>query len=279
MSNCSALVSRGEFHPLKRRQQLTESAPFGRRSTSIGSEPTSSRAVRHTAFDVKGGFSETLDFRRPIDVAVAMHPILFGEVLSQALCRLSGLRVVSCQPGKEGVSRIRELGPRVLVLDEEDVERNGRFLRQLGRGGGATRILVMVGRSSRAKRENLVRRGAFGVVEKGTGLEGLARAIQAAASGKIWTSRSAVAPGSALEEAVLSNLSLFATDGRLTKREWEVAERVGCGLRNREIALRLNITQETVKSHLNNIFRKLQIDGRIALGILARSRIVPKKDA
>lgn len=207
-----------------------------------------------------------------------MHPILFGEVLSEALRRLSGLRVVSCRPGKEGFPRIRELGPRVLVLDEEDLERNGRFLRELGSDGGATRILVMVARSSRAKRENLVRCGAYGVVEKGTGVDGLARAIQTAASGKIWTGLSAPS-ASAREGAVTSNFSLFATDRRLTKREWEVAERVGCGLRNREIALRLNITQETVKSHLNNIFRKLQIDGRIALGILARKRIEPRKGA
>jgi DNA-binding CsgD family transcriptional regulator len=39
----------------------------------------------------------------------------------------------------------------------------------------------------------------------------------------------------------------------------------------------LNISVDTVKTHLNNSFRKLELDGRLALGILVRSRVSPKR--
>ena len=53
----------------------------------------------------------------------------------------------------------------------------------------------------------------------------------------------------------------------LTRREQEITHDVGRGLRNKEIARRLNISEKTVKSHLNNIFRKLQVDNRFAVGL------------
>ena len=264
--------------PTTREKQLTEPSPSFRRASSIGSEPISPRAVKPSALDgLAEGFSEALDFCRPTDVAVAMHPVLFSEVLSQALGRLSGLRVISCDPGEKGVTRIRKLKPRVLVLDEEDLERAGNLLRHLSQILPTTRILVMAGQSSSTRQQKMLRSGAAGIVEKGAGLEGLARAIASASAGKAEKRHSTGTPKSLHREAFRTERPAYATDGRLTSRECEIAERVGCGLRNRDIALRLNISPETVKSHLNNIFRKLQLDGRIALGILAQSRIDLKK--
>ncbi len=146
--------------PTTREKQLTEPSPSFRRASSIGSEPISPRAVKPSALDgLAEGFSEALDFCRPTDVAVAMHPVLFSEVLSQALGRLSGLRVISCDPGEKGVTRIRKLKPRVLVLDEEDLERAGNLLRHLSQILPTTRILVMAGQSSSTRQQKMLRSG------------------------------------------------------------------------------------------------------------------------
>jgi DNA-binding CsgD family transcriptional regulator len=40
----------------------------------------------------------------------------------------------------------------------------------------------------------------------------------------------------------------------------------------------LNISVDTVKTHLNNSFRKLELDGRLALGMLVQSRVSPEKN-
>jgi DNA-binding NarL/FixJ family response regulator len=53
----------------------------------------------------------------------------------------------------------------------------------------------------------------------------------------------------------------------LTFREREMADAVARGLRNRAIARRFGISEETVKKHLTNIYGKLAVDGRVQLTI------------
>lgn len=58
--------------------------------------------------------------------------------------------------------------------------------------------------------------------------------------------------------------------GLLTPREMEVVRLLGSGLRNRQIGQTLAISEGTVKIHLHNIFNKLGVDSRLALGIYAK---------
>ena len=56
----------------------------------------------------------------------------------------------------------------------------------------------------------------------------------------------------------------------LTKRERQVAQAVADGLSNREIALRLNISERTVKARLTSVFQKLDVRDRVQLALLLR---------
>lgn len=58
----------------------------------------------------------------------------------------------------------------------------------------------------------------------------------------------------------------------LTRREIEVVRLLAVGLRNREIARRLLISEGTVKIHLHNVFSKLGLDNRLALGLYAKEK-------
>lgn len=58
----------------------------------------------------------------------------------------------------------------------------------------------------------------------------------------------------------------------LTPREIEVVRLLAAGLRNREIARRLLISEGTVKIHLHNVFSKLKLDNRLALGLYAKEK-------
>ena len=55
----------------------------------------------------------------------------------------------------------------------------------------------------------------------------------------------------------------------LTSREIEIVEMVADRLRNKEIGDRLNISEGTVKIHLHNIYKKMQVAGRVALTTLS----------
>jgi len=85
-----------------------------------------------------------------------------------------------------------------------------------------------------------------------------------------WANRRATAD---FVEHLTDNFS--DANDELTGREWEIAEGVGRGLRNKEIAHRLSISEKTVKSHLNNIFRKLRVDNRFAAGMYVLARHGP----
>jgi len=65
-------------------------------------------------------------------------------------------------------------------------------------------------------------------------------------------------------------------EGQLTKREQQIVDGVVRGLRSKEIARHLNISEKTVKSHLNNIFQKLALEGRFALAVFDQSHTHPK---
>lgn len=56
---------------------------------------------------------------------------------------------------------------------------------------------------------------------------------------------------------------------QLTGREVEIVRCVAKGLRNAEIAERLSIGEVTVKTHLNNVFQKLQLRDRVELAVYA----------
>ncbi|HEU4345417.1 MAG TPA: response regulator transcription factor [Candidatus Binatia bacterium] len=58
----------------------------------------------------------------------------------------------------------------------------------------------------------------------------------------------------------------------LTRREIEVVRLLAGGLRNREIGKKLLISEGTVKIHLHNIFSKLGLESRLALGIYAKEK-------
>ena len=59
---------------------------------------------------------------------------------------------------------------------------------------------------------------------------------------------------------------------RLSQRELQVVRCVARGLRNREIAGELAINEGTVKIHLHNACRKLNVEGRLALSVYARDK-------
>jgi DNA-binding NarL/FixJ family response regulator len=67
----------------------------------------------------------------------------------------------------------------------------------------------------------------------------------------------------------ISNMESVRKIGRLTNREREIIRLVGLGLKNKDIATRLSITDITVRHHLTSIFRKLEVPDRQNLLILA----------
>lgn len=212
----------------------------------------------------------------PVDVAVATGPALVRDVLARALGTQLGMRVVAFGTDADecATDRLRELHPRILIIDGDDlVSIREALIRRLHRTSPSTRIIVLTTRSDERVLRRFALAGAYGIVQNRSDLATLVRAVEAASAGEPCESRAgALKPVEDLPALHRKPVGPDA-DSRLTTREWEVAELVAKGFRNKVIAVRLNISVVTVKTHLNNSFRKLELDGRLALGILARSRL------
>jgi DNA-binding NarL/FixJ family response regulator len=222
----------------------------------------------------KAAFAAVARSHRQLEVAVAAQPALFCEILCRQLDAEPRFAVVgrACNEDQIGKLLAKE-SPQVLVFDYEGLGPNGEgTVGRLRRSAPGTRILVLASRSSDETVERVLRAGASGLVGKQLEFAVLAHAIRAVAAGEIWANRHATSL--ALES--LTGPSGKAPKSDLTKREQEVADACGQGLRNKEIASRLNISTKTVKGHLNNIFRKLRVDNRFALGLQIMERIQPK---
>ena len=62
----------------------------------------------------------------------------------------------------------------------------------------------------------------------------------------------------------------------LTRREYEIATLVGNGESNKQIARRLDITERTVKAHLTEVFRKLDVADRLKLALIVKGSMTPR---
>jgi DNA-binding NarL/FixJ family response regulator len=204
-----------------------------------------------------------------LEVAITTESVLYRDVLSRLLNADPALKIVGQAHNEKDLTRVlRRERPQALLFDYEALGPNGEgIISRLRRAAPATRILVMATRSGSERVEQVLRAGASGLVGKHLGFQTLIRAIHAVARGEVWANRRTTAR--ALEHLATR---LPGAEDQLTRRELQIADGVGRGLRNKEIASQLKISQKTVKSHLNNIFRKLRLDGRVALGLLAQER-------
>jgi DNA-binding NarL/FixJ family response regulator len=113
-------------------------------------------------------------------------------------------------------------------------------------------------------RENLVsavlRKKVSGILMSKSDSTLLKKAIKAVHKGEVWLDKSTF-------KNILHGINAISGDKNtsLSAREKEIVSLIGKGLRNKEIASRLNITETTVKTHLTRIFQKLNIKARSEL--------------
>jgi len=204
-------------------------------------------------------------------VAVAARPALFCEILALKLADEPDIEVTGQAHGEDELRALVTRGrPDVLLFDYEGLGPGAELaIRRLRRSSRATRVLVLATRSSEETLERVLHSGAAGLVGKGQPFATLVRAIHAVAAGELWANRVAAAH---VVEHLAAPAGAGQPDERLTRREWQIVEAVGQGIRNKEIGKRLTISEKTVKSHLNNIFRKLRVDNRFAVGLYSLDR-------
>jgi len=197
--------------------------------------------------------------KRPIRVIIADDHSMFRQGL-RSLLRL--------HPEVEVIGEAERAGDILAAIADHpcdalllDLQMDRSMLEDIGSLAQLTRVIVLTASEQIEDALAALRHGARAIVQKRFAFDTLIEAIRAVGQGLVW-----MPP--VLQAALAAQLG-EPPDKQLTSREREIVRYVSLGLRNGEVAKRLQITEGTVKTHMNNIFHKLTIRDRVELALYA----------
>jgi DNA-binding NarL/FixJ family response regulator len=171
--------------------------------------------------------------------------------------------------GAQTLEVISREKPDVVLLDLSMPGSDGfEVLRTLERNGSRVASLVLTGSENQGDYVQVVKLGARGLVLKGEAPERLFSAIRSVVEGELAFSTEIAdqvieAMTAPPRQAAPGNLA------RLSGRERQVAMLVARGMKNKDIAGELRISENTVKRHLQSVFSKTGTRDRLELAVLA----------
>ena len=206
------------------------------------------------------------------------HPIF-----RDGLCKLLALEedfevVAQAQDGREVLEVLQQQTPDILLLDLKMPGLDGlATLQRLQQVKNKTRVIVLTASDDKNEFVQAMRLGTSGIVLKQTATELLIKSIRKVHAGEIWldshTTAAVIRQFVAADEAQPQMAP--ASPGRererspLSQREREIVALVAQGFKNKEMAEKMFISEQTVKNHLHNIFDKLGVSDRLELALYA----------
>ncbi|MGO9306202.1 MAG: response regulator [Candidatus Korobacteraceae bacterium] len=208
-----------------------------------------------------------------IAIVIADDHAILRESLTALLQSQPDFEVVGAAAnGEEAVRLVQQHNPQVLVLDLFMPEGDGfDVLRTLEQAGDRIASVILTGSESQNDYLQVVRLGARGLVLKADDPEKLFAAIRAVADGDLAFSDEIAS--SVLDAMVSNRPPAPSSMVRLSERERQISYMVARGMKNRDIAVELNISENTVKRHLQSIFSKTGSRDRLELAVLALGEI------
>jgi DNA-binding NarL/FixJ family response regulator len=205
------------------------------------------------------------------------HPIV-RDGLKKLLSLEEDIRVVGeAADGRELVQVVQQLSPDVVVLDLRMPNMDGLATLQVFQQLNLKpRIIVLTASEDKNEFIQAMKHGCSGIVLKQTAPELIVKSIRKVHAGEIWLdshTTAAVMRQFASGSEVMGGTSAGPSRGRerspLSQREREIVGLVAQGYKNREMAEKMFISEQTVKNHLHNIFDKLGVSDRLELALYA----------
>lgn len=201
------------------------------------------------------------------------HVIVRGG-LRMLLESQAGFTVVGEAGSKsEALDVFARESPNIVILDLDLGGESGLdLLPELVSAGSGARVIVLTGVRDQDVHRRCVELGADGLLLKDKASEILIKAVRKVHAGEDWLERSMMR--GALDQLRNQGSKAQADPEAekirtLTEREREVIALVGLGLKNKQVAERLFISDTTVRHHLTSIFSKLGVSDRLELVIYA----------
>ncbi len=187
------------------------------------------------------------------------HSLVRAGIRQVLLTQPSGevVEVLEAQDGQQAMALLASQADVDLILMDFDLpERSGlAMLADLGRAHPEIPVIMISGVSNPAMVQNALRQGASAFLTKSGDSQELLQAVQEVMAGNSYVAKKF--------NHFVRGRSAQATMPVLSDRQLDVIRRLAEGLSNREIAERLFISEETVKSHVAVIFKVFNVHSRV----------------
>jgi two-component system nitrate/nitrite response regulator NarL len=199
-------------------------------------------------------------------IVIATENRIFRDGLRRLL-EAAGFQIVSETALAPAAGVVREVKPDILLLGDA-TSRALELLQRLAETGESPRAVMLTDSVDAPAVISSLQFGVRGVVLTDSPPDALIDCINTVMTDRAWIGREAVAgtlPGLKKLDTARRQAKAFG----LTRRELQVLREVVAGYTNKEIAERIQISENTVKAHLTHIFDKLGASNRVELALFA----------
>jgi two-component system, NarL family, nitrate/nitrite response regulator NarL len=209
----------------------------------------------------------------PISILLVDSQALFRAGLRLILEKEPGFAIVGEASLREESLECARLRPDIIILNlnsggESDLD----LLSDLSIVAEGARVLVLISDFDLELRRRIVRFGVKGLVQKTESPDRLISAVKSVYAGEVWLDPMTVSHvlDDLLQAGDAKQVNRALNNGvRLTVRERDIIALIGEGLKNKQIAERLYISEPTVRHYLTSIFEKVGVKGRQGLIVYA----------
>jgi DNA-binding NarL/FixJ family response regulator len=202
------------------------------------------------------------------------HPIV-RDGLKKLLSLEDDILVVGeASDGHEALALVESLTPDIVVLDLRMPNMDGlAALTAFQNLSPRPKVIILTASEDKNEFVRAMKHGCSGIVLKQTAPELIVKSIRKVFGGEIWLDSHTTAAVMRQFATPAELLGLEPTRARerspLSQREREIVGLVAQGYKNREMAEKMFISEQTVKNHLHNIFDKLGVSDRLELALYA----------
>jgi len=212
---------------------------------------------------------------------VADSQTIFRVGLRKIFALEDDIRVVGqAESYGQAISAIAKFSADVILFETALAAEPAEAISELLRRAPHSKLIVLTAGASQDEVLEFLRRGAHGIIDRSIPPETLVACIRKVAKGDIWLDEQAVSWVLHAFRTSATRPMAPAAKVHLTQKEMMIVACVAQGMKNKEIAIRVNTTEQVVKNYLRKVYDKLGVSDRLELALYClHHRLLDNTDA